>query len=132
MRRKGKHVFEVVLVSAMASWSLGNLSFPTHISLKTQFVFGSKPQFVSFSRALRKPVRHKFSTRVMGSSAFSSQKPNNIQGLLSLNFLLFFMNRIVNFILYDSYTLIDDPLFDFYVSCCCGFVSLPCFLLWES
>lgn len=57
-----------------------NLSFPTqHVSSKTQFVFGSKPQFVSFSGALRKPVRQKFSTRVMGSSASSSQKPDSIQ-----------------------------------------------------
>ncbi|RVW81958.1 Peptide methionine sulfoxide reductase B1, chloroplastic [Vitis vinifera] len=64
----------------MASRSLGNLSFPTqHVSSKTQFVFGSKPQFVSFSGALRKPVRQKFSTRVMGSSASSSQKPDSIQ-----------------------------------------------------
>ena len=103
-------------MSAMASRSLGNLSFPTqHVSSKTQFVFGSKPQFVSFSGALRKPVRQKFSTRVMGSSASSSQKPDSIQGLLSLTFPLFFVNRIVNFILYDSYTLIGDPLFDFCV-----------------
>ena len=70
---------------------------------------------MSFFEALRKPARQKFSTRVMGSFVSSSQKPDNIQGLLSLNFPLFFVNRIVNFILYDSYTLIGDPLFDFCV-----------------
>ncbi|KAH7512751.1 hypothetical protein FEM48_Zijuj12G0123600 [Ziziphus jujuba var. spinosa] len=60
-----------------------SLSLPTSsafISSKTQFDFGSKSKFsVLNSHPIGKPRRLSFSVRAMGSSASSSQKPDNVQ-----------------------------------------------------